>query len=192
MPQCDDIAPLLGAFEDGELAPQEMHAVALHLASCKNCDLTLAAYANLGRLLRDAARAPSLDGLATAVQARIERLRPSLRVRVGRWFEELRERYGNAAAMALAMGAAAVLTVVVVTPFARDLQSVRDRAVQVATRDAEALKGDASKSLEAMAAAASREPSTVISKLETSNPDVAVWSEPSQDTTVIWLPDQQH
>jgi len=192
MPQCDDIAPLLGAFEDGELAPQEMHAVALHLASCKNCDLTLAAYANLGGLLRDAARAPSLDGLATAVQARIERLRPPLRVRVGRWFEELRERYGNAAAMALAMGAAAVLTVVVVTPFARDLLSVRDRAVQVATRDAKALKGDASKSLEAMAAAASREPSTVISKLETSNPDVAVWSEPSQDTTVIWLPDQQH
>ena len=191
MAQCDDIASLLGAFEDGELAPQEMHEVALHLASCKNCDLTLAAYANLGGLLRDAAPAPSLDGFATAVQARIERLRPPLRVRLGRWFEDLRERYGNAAAMAFAMGAAAVLTVVLTTPLARNMLGARERAIQVAARDAEALKDDTGKSLAEMAAVASREPSAIISKLETSNPDVAVWSEPSQDTTVIWLPDQQ-
>ncbi|HTQ23905.1 MAG TPA: zf-HC2 domain-containing protein [Candidatus Binataceae bacterium] len=191
MAQCDDIASLLGAFEDGELAPQEMHEVALHLASCKNCDLTLAAYANLGGLLRDAAPAPSLDGFATAVQARIERLRPPLRVRLGRWFEDLRERYGNAAAMAFAMGAAAVLTVVLTTPLARNMLGARERAIQVAARDAKALKDDTGKSLAEMAAVASREPSAIISKLETSNPDVAVWSEPSQDTTVIWLPDQQ-
>jgi anti-sigma factor RsiW len=191
MAQCDDIASLLGAFEDGELAPQEMHEVALHLASCKNCDLTLAAYANLGGLLRDAAPAPSLDGFATAVQARIERLRPSLRVRLGRWFEDLHERYGNAAAMAFAMGAAAVLTVVLTTPLARNMLGARERAIQVAARNAKALKDDTGKSLAEMAAVASREPSAIISKLETSNPDVAVWSEPSQDTTVIWLPDQQ-
>jgi hypothetical protein len=30
-----------------------------------------------------------------------------------------------------------------------------------------------------------------ISRLETRSPDVAVWSEPQNDTTVIWLPDQQ-
>jgi len=192
MAQCDDIAPLLGAFEDGELAPQEMHEVALHLASCKNCDLTLAAYTNLGGLLRDAAPAPSLDGFAMAVQARIERLRPPFRVRVGRWLEDLRERYGSAAAMAFAMGVAALLTVVVATPFARNMLGGRDRVLQVAARDTNALKEDAAKSLEAMASAAAREPSTIISKLETSNPDVAVWSGPSQDTTVIWLPDQQH
>jgi anti-sigma factor RsiW len=192
MAQCDDIAPLLGAFEDGELAPHEMHEVALHLASCKNCDLALAAHANLGELLRDAAPAPALDGFAMAVQARIERLRPPLGVRVSRWFADLRESYGNAAAMAFAMGAAALLTVVVASPLARNWLGAPDHAVQVAARDARALKDNASRSFAAMVAAASREPSTIISKLETSNPDVAVWSEPSQDTTVIWLPDQQH
>ncbi len=31
----------------------------------------------------------------------------------------------------------------------------------------------------------------VISKLESQSPNVAVWSEPQNDTTVIWLPDQQ-
>jgi anti-sigma factor RsiW len=192
MAQCDDIAPLLGAFEDGELAPHEMHEVARHLASCKNCALALAACANVGGLLRDAAPAPSLEGFAMAVQARIEQLRPPLRVRLGRWLEDLGERYGSATAMAFAMGAAALLTVVLTTPLARNVLGVRDRAVQVAARDAKALKADATRSLAAMAAAASHEPSTIISKLETSNPDVAVWSEPSQDTTVIWLPDQQH
>jgi anti-sigma factor RsiW len=192
MAQCDDIAPLLGAFEDGELAPQEMHAVALHLASCKNCDLALAAYTNLGGLLRDAAPAPALDGFAMAVQARIARLRPPLRVRIGRWFADRRERYGNAAAMAFAMGVAALLTVVVATPLVRNLLGAHNLAIQVAARDARELKDNAGRSLAAMVGAASREPSTIISKLETSNPDVAVWSEPSQDTTVIWLPDQQH
>jgi anti-sigma factor RsiW len=192
MARCDDIAPLLGAFEDGELAPQEMHEVARHLASCKNCDLTLVAYTNLGGLLRDGAPAPSLDGFAMAVQARIERLRPPLGVRVSRWFGSQRERFGSGVAMAFAMGVAAVLTVVITTPLARNLLGAHDHTLQVAARDTRALKEDATKSLAAMASAAGREPSTIISKLETSNPDVAVWSEPSQDTTVIWLPDQQH
>jgi hypothetical protein len=31
----------------------------------------------------------------------------------------------------------------------------------------------------------------VISRLESQDPNVAVWSEPQNDTTVIWLPDQQ-
>ena len=97
--------------------------------------------------------------------------------------------------MAFAMAAAAVLTVVVTTPLARNMIGAGNHVAQVAMRDAQALKrsanGSLGKSLRAMASVASREPSTIISKLETSNPDVAVWSEPSQDTTVIWLPDQQ-
>jgi hypothetical protein len=31
---------------------------------------------------------------------------------------------------------------------------------------------------------------TIISRLESKNPAVAVWSEPRTDTTVIWLPEQ--
>jgi len=67
MAQCDDIAPLLGTFEDGELAPHEMQEVARHLAGCANCEETLAGYSNVGRLLREAATAPALDGFAIAV-----------------------------------------------------------------------------------------------------------------------------
>jgi hypothetical protein len=97
--------------------------------------------------------------------------------------------------MAFAMAAAAVLTVVVTTPLARNLIGAGNHVAQVAMSDAQALKRSASGSLGktfgALASVASREPSTIISKLDTSNPDVAVWSEPSQGTTVIWLPEQQ-
>jgi len=192
MAQCDDIAPLLGTFEDGELAPHEMQEVARHLAGCANCEETLAGYSNVGRLLREAATAPALDGFAFAVQARIEQLRPPLRVRLGRWFGAHRERFGGGMAVAFAMAAAAILTVVITTPFARNMVGAGSHVTQLATRNARALAGDTAKSSAAIASATSGEPSTIISKLESSNPDVAVWSEPSQDTTVIWLPDQQH
>jgi anti-sigma factor RsiW len=192
MAQCNDIAPLLGSFEDGELAPHEMREVARHLASCASCEQTLAGYSKVGRLLRETASAPALDGFALAVQARIEQLRPPLRVRVGRWFEAQRERFGGGLAVAFAMAIAAILTVVITTPFARNLVGVgANHVTQLATRDARALARERAKSSAAIASATS-EPSTIISKLESSNPDVAVWSEPSQDTTVIWLPDQQH
>jgi anti-sigma factor RsiW len=191
MAQCDDIAPLLGTFEDGELAPHEMQEVARHLAGCANCEETLAGYSNVGRLLREAATAPALDGFAIAVQARIEQLRPPLRVRMGRWFGAHRERFGGGMAVAFAMAAAAILTVVITTPFARNMVGAGSHVTHLATRNARALAGDTAKSSAAIASATSGKPSTIISKLESSNPDVAVWSEPSQDTTVIWLPDQQ-
>jgi anti-sigma factor RsiW len=191
MAQCNDIAPLLGTFEDGELPPHEMQEVARHLASCASCEETLAGYSSLGRLLRDAAPAPALDGFAMAVQARIEQLRPPLRVRLGRWFETQRERFGSGLVVAFAMAAAAILTVIITTPFARNMVGAGNHVTQLATRDARALARDTAKSSAAIASATSGEPSTIISKLESSNPDVAVWSEPSQDTTVIWLPDQQ-
>jgi anti-sigma factor RsiW len=195
MAQCDDIAPLLGTFEDGELPPHQMQEVARHLASCASCEETLAEYSNVGRLLRETAPAPALDGFVMAVQARIDQLRPPLRVRMGRWFETQRGHFGNGMAVAFAMAAAAILTVIITTPFARNMVGAGDHAAMVAMRDARTLARDAkssAKSFEATASAMRGEPSTIISKLESSNPDVAVWSEPSQDTTVIWLPEQQH
>jgi len=189
MAECDEIAPLLGSFQDGELLPHLMKEVARHLAGCTSCEETLADYSSLGGLLRDTAPEPALDGFATAVQARIEQLRPPLRVRLGHWFETQRDRFGNGVAVTFAMAAAAILTVIITTPFARKMIGAGDHAAQ--TRDVRVLAHDTAKSSGALASAVSGEPSTIISKLETSNPDVAVWSEPSQDTTVIWLPDQQ-
>lgn len=196
MAQCNDIAPLLGTFEDGELPPHQMQEVARHLAICASCEETLAGYSKIGRLLRDTAPAPALDGFALAVQARIEQLRPPFRVRLNRWLDTRRERFGTGVAMAFAMAAAAILTVVITTPFARNMVGAGNDVTQVAMREAHTITHDAAKlsakSSEAIASATNGEPSTIISKLESSNPDVAVWSEPSQDTTVIWLPDQQH
>lgn len=191
MARCDEIGLLLGAFEDGELEPHEMQEVARHLASCKSCEDTLAGYSTLSRLLRDAVPTPSLDGFAHAVQARIEQLRPPLRVRIGRWFEEQRERFGSSATVALAMAAAAIVTVVVTTPLAQNMVGAGGHTMQVAARAAGAIAGHATQSSRALASAHDNEPGTIISKLETSNPNVAVWSGPNQDTTVIWLPDQQ-
>jgi anti-sigma factor RsiW len=191
MADCDEIAPLLGSFQDGELLPHLMKEVAHHLAGCTSCEETLADYSSLGGLLRDTAPEPALDGFAMAVQARIEQLRSPLRMRLGRWFETQRERFGNGVAVTFAMAAAAILTVVITTPFARKMIGAGDHAAQVTARDVRVLARDTAKSSGALASAVGGEPSTIISKLETSNPDVAVWSEPSQDTTVIWLPDQQ-
>ena len=69
MAQCNEIIPLLGTFEDGELEPHEMQEVARHLAGCKSCEEYLAGYSTVGRLLRDAAPVVALDGFAQAVQA---------------------------------------------------------------------------------------------------------------------------
>jgi anti-sigma factor RsiW len=191
MPQCSELAPLLGAFNDGELEPHEMQEVARHLAHCTTCEETLAGYATLGRLLRDTSPVPPLDGFAQAVQGRVERLRPPLRTRLGRWIGELGERFGAGAGLAVAAAAAAMLAVVVITPFARNLIGAGNQAANVAAREVSTAVSEAVPAAETLAAAASGEPSTIISQLETSNPDVAVWSEPIQDTTVIWLPDQQ-
>lgn len=190
---CDEIAPLLGAFQDGELRPHLMKDVARHLASCKDCENAFDGYSVVGQMLRDASPEPNLDGFAMAVQARIARLRSPLRLWLGRWFDSQRERFGSAPAMALAMSAAALLAFVIAAPFARNMIGAgRSRAVQVAKADVNAIAREATKAPAALAAAVNGKPGVIISKLETSNPDVAVWSEPSQGTTVIWLADQQH
>jgi anti-sigma factor RsiW len=187
--QCSEISPLLGAFEDGELEPHEMQEVARHLARCQMCEKVLASYATVGRLLRDTVAIPTLDAFGEAVHARLEHLRPPLITRIGRWFDSLGERFGTAAGFAVAMATAAVLTIVLATPLVRDMNGANRQDITMASR--ESIGPDINASSPATLAAAGSEPGTVISRLETSNPDVAVWSEPSQDTTVIWLPDQQ-
>jgi len=191
MTQCEEIAPLLGAFQDGELLPPMMKEVARHVAKCKDCEDALDSYSAVGEMLRSTSPEPNLDGFVMAVQARTERLRPGLRVRFGRWVEAQRERFGGVPSIALAMSGAALLAFVVATPLARHILGTGDRTVQTAARDAHSLARDAASAPGALADAIGNGPGTIISRLETSNPDVAVWSEPSQDTTVIWLPDRQ-
>ena len=190
MTRCDDIAQLLGAFQDGELPPHGMREVARHLAGCKDCEQAAESSSAIGQMLREAAPTPNLDGFAGAVLARLDNLRPSLLTRFGRWLDVRRERFGLGTAMAFT-AAAAVLTIVIATPFAHYMMNAGNHAAQIAARDMHVVAHQAANAPAALASAASSEPGVIISKLETSNPDVAVWSEPTQGTTVIWLPDQQ-
>lgn len=208
MPDCDHIKLLLGPFDDGELEPHEMEDVALHVVGCAHCKSALEDYRSLGVALRDIAPRPSLDGFAQAVQARIERIRPSVITRVRRRFGKLAESIGAAAAMGAVGAAAAVLTAIIVTPYAQHLMRRQEGSPEVAAAGREtapmviASAPQASPAVldnippdvaQVMAQAqdeAARNSQAVISQLEADSPSVALWNEPQTRTTVIWVPNQ--
>ena len=121
MAPCDQIRLLLGPFEDGELEPHEIEEVAHHVASCGECKAILENYRTLGLSLRSIAEVPALDGFAEAVQARIAKVRIPLRVRIGRYFDSVSERLMAGAAIGAASAIAAIVTIVLVTPVARQI-----------------------------------------------------------------------
>lgn len=202
MAECSEISLLLGPFEDGELEPHEMQEVARHLARCSACEAILADYNTLGRYLRDAvALNPVPDNFVESVQTRITRLRPA---RPTRWFTgSVVERIAASLTLGFAAAAVAVVTAVVVTPYARQfmgrhsaaaqLARVQQRTTQVASTTAGMRTSiPASKTGHTeLAATASQNSSAIISRIEAESPSVAVWHEPQTDTTVIWLPDQR-
>jgi anti-sigma factor RsiW len=192
MARCSEISPLLGAFEDGEIEPHQMREIALHLGGCASCEKDLSAITALGRLLRDSALEPPLDGFAQGVQNRIEHLRPPLHTRIGRWFVDLGERFGAGAGLVAAGAIAALLAVAIATPLARNLVASGSHPAELAARGVSAVTHEAIAAPQTLASAVNDEPSAIISQLESSDPDVAVWTGPRRDTTVIWLPDQQH
>lgn len=184
---------MLGAFEDSELEPNEMQEVAFHLARCESCTGVLADYSTVGRNLRSIAVEPTLAGFSNAVIARVERLPQPVRIRVARFFRRQMDSIGAGIAWGGAVAAVAVLTIILMTPYAE----------QFARRGAGSIASVAEATHEAvpapnqLASATANEPTmadndsqAVISRLESPNPSLAVWSEPRRDTTVIWLPDQ--
>ncbi len=167
-----------------------MQDVARHLAQCPECEATLTDYHTLGRHLRDAAWQSLPDGFAQAVQARIARARVPLWMRTKGFLGSLGQRVAMGLAFGATAAAVAVLTAIIVTPYAQ--QFVR-RNVPAAAQLARVKQEPkvASEPGRAELAAATRDSSAVISRLEAQSPAVAVWSEPQTDTTVIWLPDQR-
>lgn len=138
MAQCNEIELLLGPFTDGELEPHEMEEVALHVVTCRNCKTALDDYHALGVTLRGAVDMPELAGFSAAVQKRIQQFRVPLHVRIKRPFDWLGERMGTAFAMGTAAAVAAVITAVVVTPYASQISNALRQAsgnVLVASRD---------------------------------------------------------
>ena len=118
MAQCSEIELLLGPFTDGELEPHEMEEVALHVVACRNCKAALVDYRALGVTLRGAIALPELAGFSATVHERIQQFRVPLHIRIKRPFDWFGERMGTAFAMGAAAAVAAVITAVVVTPYA--------------------------------------------------------------------------
>src|SRR5712692_7501251 len=118
MAQCSEIELLLGPFTDGELEPHEMEEVALHVVACRNCKAALVDYRALGVTLRGAIALPELAGFSATVHERVQQFRVPLHIRIKRPFDWFGERMGTAFAMGAAAAVAAVITAVVVTPYA--------------------------------------------------------------------------
>jgi anti-sigma factor RsiW len=184
---------MLGAFEDSELEPNEMQEVAFHLARCETCTSVLADYSTLGRNLRSITDAPSLAGFSNAVIARVDRLPQPVLGRIERFLRRQLDSVGAGFAWGGAVAAAAIVTIILMTPYA---EQFANRGAKPATSVATAEHGAAPASNQ-LASATADEPTMAdndshadISRLESENHSVAVWSEPRRDTTVIWLPDQ--
>jgi anti-sigma factor RsiW len=196
MAECDEIKLLLGPFTDGELEPNEMEEVALHVVGCLECKTALEDYRMLGVTLRRVSTLPALDGFAQAVQARIERIQVPLRLRITRYFDSLGERLGAGIALGVATAAIAVLTAVVLTPYARQLVNPPAPAPARIMAAAPQAKSPATTPRLALApgdrqgAVSGNAATSELSKLEADSPSVALWNEPRTDTTVIWVPDQ--
>ncbi len=191
MADCSEMAILLGAFGDGELTGEEMREVARHLAQCQGCEAVLGDYAALGDRVRATAWEPSLENFAESVQGRIERLRVPLRVRLERHLNSLGERWTASLALtsaALALGACLVFLLM---PYARQYLDGSQASAPLASLEHESLAPAPQQDAQTVEQA-SDEPAApaVISSLRAITPTVAVWSEPSTKTTVIWVPDE--
>ena len=191
MAECGEISMMLGAFEDSELEPNEMQEVAFHLARCEACTGVLADYSMIGRDLRSITAVPSLAGFSSAVIARVDRLPQPVLTRIERYLRRQLDTVGSGIAWGGAVAVAAIMTVVLMTPYARQVADRGTPSTMVASSDHGAAAPDQ------VASAAANEPTMAdndshadISRLESENHSVAVWSEPRRDTTVIWLPDQ--
>jgi anti-sigma factor RsiW len=199
MSECSEISLMLGPFEDGELEPHEMQEVARHLATCLTCEKTLSDYGSLARQLRALHVAPPLEDFARKVAKRLERVALPWRVRVGRAFGEINERMAAAVAVIATAGAVAIITAMVVTPYlskhtgnrlsGTNMARVADQGMRnfAAAAEPEATQVESEPAVNEVAG----DSQAVISRLESEIPSVAVWSEPENNTTVIWLPEQQ-
>jgi len=193
MAECGEISVMLGAFEDSELEPNEMQEVAFHLARCESCTGILADYSTLGRNLRSISVEPKLAGFSSAVIARVERLPQPAHIRIARFFRRQMDSLGAGIAWGGAVAAAAVLTIILMTPYAEQFArkgAGSGTSVADATHEAAPAPNQIASSSGNEPTMADNDSQAVISRLESPNRSVAVWSEPRRDTTVIWLPDQ--
>jgi anti-sigma factor RsiW len=184
---CDDIAPLLSAFNDGELTAQETNQVAEHLDGCETCKAAVLDYLLLGHHVRTATALPSLDGFTERVMKGIASTRRPLRGRLLNRIENLRERW--VAAVSLLGTAVAVATLILVLAEAHATHRVAGASTEPSTTTV--MNDDESSPAPSAPPFVSEHPAgeAYISRLEARPSSVATWSEPDTNTTVIWLAD---
>ena len=190
MAECGEISMMLGAFEDSELEPNEMQEVAYHLARCESCTGILADYSTLGRDLRSITEAPSLAGFSNAVIARVDRLPQPVLTRIERFIRRQLDSVGSGIAWGGAVAVAAILTIILMTPYAQQFANRGTPPTVIAKAEANAAPAANQVATANEPTMADNDSHADISRLESENHSVAVWSEPRRDTTVIWLPDQ--
>jgi anti-sigma factor RsiW len=192
MAECGEISLMLGAFEDSELEPNEMQEVAFHLARCESCTGVLADYSTIGRDLRSIAAEPSLAGFSKAVIARVDRLPQPVLARIERFIRRQWDSVGSGIAWGGAVAAAAIMTIVLMTPYAEQFanRSAKSNTSVAAVEQSVPAANQVAQATANEPTMADNDSHADISRLESENHSVAVWSEPRRDTTVIWLPDQ--
>jgi anti-sigma factor RsiW len=184
---CDDIAPLLSAFNDGELTARETNQVAEHLDGCETCKAAVLDYLLLGHHVRNATALPSLDGFTERVMKGIADTRRPLRGRLLNRIENLRERW--VAAVSLMGAAVAVSALVLVLAEAHAMHGLAGTP-NGSSSPTVAIDDEASPA-SSIPPFVSEHPAgeAYISRLEAKPSSVATWSEPDTKTTVIWLAD---
>jgi anti-sigma factor RsiW len=188
--QCDDIAPLLSAFNDGELAPQEAEQVTRHLDGCETCKETVLDYLMLGHHLRSAVEMPSLEGFSQSVLKAVEGSRRPFPDRLRYHLAQLRESWVAAVSLTGAALATAALALVLAEPQTLSrLSAMLGRSPQTSGPSEIAKNSPGIPPPASPEVPRSSNSETFISKLEAKPPSVAMWSEPDDKTTVIWLGD---
>lgn len=163
MPDCKDFQRRFDLFLDGELDGRAMRELALHASRCVSCEEELRICEGVQTVLAAAvdAELQRVDPAAlwTGIRGRLEPIRPSVAVRV-RERAERWLRFGADLAPPLWATAAALAVGVAALLWAWQPAT---RPVAVANNEAR------------------------IDRLATSANDVAVWSEPEEHTTAIWV-----
>ena len=182
MPACDQVKLLLGPFDDGELEPHEMEDVAFHVVSCATCKAALEDYRSLGVALRDSFSMPVAKGFTDAVLGRIAQVPQPLWRRLTSYLDAIGERVGKGMAIAATAALAALVTTVVVTPYAQRLLHGVNRAP--------AASSSSSVAEEQHGFGSPGQPANNFSDASFAADESMITLSDDPTTTVIWIPDQ--
>lgn len=159
---CHDFARRFDSFLDGEMDAHSLRGMALHASHCAVCGQQLERAETVQELLLSAVESEverlDTSRLWSAISARLEASRPSLGVRLATFREHLRARPIPALAL---VGALAVVVAALLWPVSAG--SPLPASEQLADNHAQ------------------------IERIESNASHVAVWSEPSEHTTAIWV-----